>query len=229
MNIFDKCDLFYKLARRPDDIEILKSNIGNWIHFSDSERFGISYHKGIHGNNPRGLYGFPLTSNIVNLIEHKKYSDAIEGYQYNKYIYIFGVNGNILNIDTASKDDLFERIQGFILSYYKGKVDAKELAYLRMLTLESFKNWQNKVSLMSALAKFYEEIKYLKGVNDKHSFMNIIWRGIGVDAIYTSKEAFEDDIKSQIVVLTPSSINLIDKIDNPMISKVNPNLEESIT
>ena len=54
---------------------------------------------------------------------------------------------------------------------------------------------------------------------NEHSGINILLRGIGLDALETRNYGFGDDIASEIAVLNPSSINLIAKINNPMMSK----------
>ena len=40
--------------RKVIEIQKLKDNVGKYIHFSDSDRAGISFNKDIHPGNPRG-------------------------------------------------------------------------------------------------------------------------------------------------------------------------------
>ena len=67
-------------------------------HFSNSDRLGINYGGGLHPGNPKGIYGFPLTADKYGKIE-KNEPDTFYDYGYSKYVYIFGVNGTVLNMD----------------------------------------------------------------------------------------------------------------------------------
>ena len=91
-SLFKISEFFLKEARRSDDIEILRQNIGNYIHFTDSERFGINFKKKIlgFGANPKGIYGYPLTESKFNKFifgqKIREWSSWINA----KYIYFFG-------------------------------------------------------------------------------------------------------------------------------------------
>lgn len=207
------CD-FEKIARKKDALEILKNNIGNYIHFSNSDRFGISFHKNIHPGNPRGIYGFKLTpQKYQSLITKKDLSYNFEYFEHSKYIYIFDVKGNILNLDELNIEDMFNKIKEFINIRNPTEINNYNFTFgkpkqeTRFIQNDSiiFLRWLNQVS--KSLFK------------NEHSGLNILLRGIGYDAIETNDFGFGDSLKSEIAVLNPSTINLIDKIENPLLSR----------
>lgn len=199
-SLFKSCDLFYKIAKTNEAIAILKSNIGNYIHFSNSERFGISYHKNIHPGNPRALYGFPLTrTNYENISNNK---NSFYDYMYSKYIYVFSVNGNILDIDNINSKDLLEKVKNLIKKYPNLNYDISKFKTINGIEFIRLINYLSKMLF-----------------KNEHSGMNILLRELGYDAIETKKYGFGDDLESEIAVVNPASINLIAKLDNPMLSK----------
>lgn len=202
-----KCHIFYKAARKIEDLAILQANIGKYIHFSNSDRLGINYGGALHPGNPKAVYGFPFTAAKYEKIVQNK-PDAFYDYGYNKYIYIFDVTGNILDMDNLNLPELASKVRSFILSNYpKGSYHtlygptpgpysvpgAEFLSWLNRIAEDSFKN--------SAVG------------------VNVLLRGIGYDAMLTMKYGFGDDIASEIAVLNPSCINLVAKIKNPMLTK----------
>lgn len=204
-----------KFARIKDDLEILKNNVGNYIHFSDSERFGISFHKNIQPGNPRGLYGFKLTKDMVDSFFDKKFHGLMHGYYEKKYIYIFKPSGNILNLDKLNQEDLFKQIKQFVINKYKSlSVDNDSAKFV--LDNIKYYNFKDFGSIWAVFRKLYEELKWLGFAKNEHSFVNIILRGVGYSAIETNNYGFEDGIESQICVLTPEHINLIHQINNPL-------------
>lgn len=214
-NIIFKCNIFYKNARKSDDIEILKSNINNYVHFSDSERFGISFHKDIHPGNPRGLYGIKLSKEMIDGFVSGIETSEMDQYANRKYIYIFNVNGNILDIDNVNQEEIFIKIRNFLATYYKNKISKWQYDTIRFSDF-SAGNPYNKKTIWGPLAYFYQILKYENAVKNEHSFVNIVLRGIGFDGIETNNYKFEDGIKSQICILNPTSINLLNKINNPL-------------
>jgi hypothetical protein len=209
-----KCANFYSLARKSEDLSILKANIGNYIHFSNSERFGISYHKDIHPGNPRGVYGFPLTATIYQRIVENK-PEIIErifyDYGYSKYIYIFSVKGNILDIDNVNLEELTNKVRNFVRTTYSKS--GKDLSGL-LSSPSSRLNLSDGSQFLRWIDQISKDI-----FKNEHSGVNIILRGIGYDAIETKNYGFDDDLHSEIAVLNPTAINLIAKITNPILTK----------
>jgi hypothetical protein len=211
-DLFHRCELFYKLARKADDLAILKNNIGNYIHFSNSSRLGIHYSGGLHPGNPRAVYGFPLTPTSFKFVEggrEKFYEDSVAPAETDirawgtesKYIYIFNVNGNILNMDKLNLQELQLKIKTFVRANYpKGSYHT---SYGR--TGPTFLYWVGNIAR--------------DNFKNEHSGINILLRGIGYDAIETRRGGFGDDITSEIAVLNPSAINLIAIVNNPILSK----------
>lgn len=204
--LLDACNNFYKIARKQENLIILKANIGNYIHFSNSDRFGISYHKDVHPGNPRAIYGFPLTE--------QKYQKIVKGtvgafyeYEYSKYIYIFSVNGNVLNIDSANAKELSDRLKEIVQAKYS-KLLRSNYAVIYPFDVS---NGTDFFRLVGLLAKDL--------FKNEHSGVNVLLRDLGYDAIETSKYGFGDDIDAEIAVLNPSAANVIAKITNPMMSK----------
>jgi hypothetical protein len=207
-------DNFYKTARAFDNIDILKNNIGNYIHFSDSDRFGISYHKDIHPGNPRGVYGFPLTRDKFNRMEKGAHLGSFEEYSESKYIYIFSVNGNILNLENFSIENTIEDIKKFILSRYKNKIDDMYTYYIKHNLLTSFYIGNKNGGIFTFIHEIFNVLRNNGIVSNEHSTFNIILRAIGYDAIETNNYGFGDGIATQIAVVNPLAVNLIAKINN---------------
>jgi hypothetical protein len=212
-DLFDRCNQFYKAARKVDDIAILQANIGKYIHFSSSDRFGISYHKNIHPGNPRGVYGFPLTFGRLAAIANNKV-DAFDDYGWNKYIYIFEVGGNILNMDTIDLKEISSKVREFARSKYPSianwhvRYTPEQMPYQK--DGHMFMQWINQV---------FDDYKQAGVFKNEHSAANILIRGAGYDAMETKSYGFGDDIGSEICVLNPSVITLVAKVNNPMLNK----------
>lgn len=120
--LLHRCDAFYKIARKSEGLAVLKANIGNYVHFSSSDRLGINYGGDLHPGNPKAVYGFPLTAGKYQKIEESK-PDAFYDYGYNKYIYIFGVTGNILDMDNLNLPELAIKMREFVKTNYpKGDI-----------------------------------------------------------------------------------------------------------
>lgn len=205
--LLDKCDTFYKVARKQEDLAILTSNIGNYVHFSNSDRFGISYHKNIHPGNPRGIYGFTLTPSKLEAIVENNH-EAFYDYGTSKYIYIFSVTGNILDMDNINLEEAASKMKQFVRAKYpKGSYHATYVPTPGPYTRSGaeFLSWVNRIS--SDIFK------------NEHSGVNVLLRGMGYDAVETKNYGFGDDIASQIVVINPQVANLIAKVNNPMLSK----------
>jgi len=206
INLFEKLSQ-YKVARKVDDLAMLQANIGNYIHFSNSDRFGISYHKDIHPGNPRGVYGFPFTNEKYERIKTNKPS-SFDDYGHSKYIYIFSVNGNILNMDNININDLSNKLREIVTRKYKKTsyniIDNPTIKPYSVPGAE-FLYWIGRIA---------REL-----FKNEHSGVNVLLRDLGYDAIETRKYGFGDNIASEIAVLNPSSVNLIAKINNPMMNK----------
>ena len=110
--LLHRCDVFYKVARKAEDLAVLKANIGKYVHFSNSDRLGINYGGGLHPGNPKAVYGFPLTAGKYQRIEENK-PDTFYDYGYHKYIYIFDVTGNILDMDNPNLPELVAKMRKF--------------------------------------------------------------------------------------------------------------------
>lgn len=222
MNLLNKIVFFEKLARKNDDINVLKTNVNNYIHFSDSDRIGISFHKNIHPGNPRGIYGIKLTPSLLDsIILNKKTPDIIDCQEYihKKYIYIFSISGNILNLDSMDSKDILSRVKKFVRIHYKNKM--KDIYY------DVLRTWYYDTDdFFKEIYKLYDFIKSSGSVSNEHSFMNIIWRGIGYDALTTENGGLKDGIVNQCVVLSPSAINILHKINNPIdFNKINNSID----
>jgi len=216
--LINKCNLFYKVARKQDNLEILKSNIGNYIHFSNSDRFGISYHHNIHPGNPRGVYGFPLTPELFNLIT--KNNAHMEDYGYSKYIYIFNTTGNVLNLDNFDLKEVAKKIRDFFVSQYGDKVSDLTIKMLDLHIRQIGTGIIGGVKpLHDIISSVINSLTLSNVMVNEHSAFNVIIRGAGFDAMETRKGGFLDNIREEIVILNPATINLITKIDNPMLSK----------
>jgi hypothetical protein len=220
MDLLDKVDLFFKMSSTFDDLDKLRENVGNYIHFSDSDRFGISYHKDIHPGNPRGVYGIKLTPKLVSSFISGMPVDEMYDYSGKKYVYIFSVSGNILNIDSAKHEELFNAVRRFLVTYYSGKVSDFELETIKYSSFAEMNPYAKRNGepgdILPCLRKFYDILRSGGAIKNQHSFYNIVWRGIGVDALETSNNGFHDGIKSQIAVVSPSAAALLHKINNPL-------------
>lgn len=216
LNCLDTLQSLSKIARKSDDLEILKNNIGNYIHFSDSDRFGISYHKNIHPGNPRGVYGFPLTSNYFQDILNNR--NSFYEFGYGKYIYIFSVNGNILNLDNINLDEMYVKIKSFLEQNYPVSVGNWIKFWQQTLNPKSLqtKYKSAEATFLEWLYNIFTDYRRQGLLKNEHSAMNIFLRGAGYDAMETKDYGFGDHIRSEIVVLNPSSVNLIAKITNPL-------------
>lgn len=205
--LFSRCNVFYKIARKEEDLATLKANIGKYIHFSNSDRLGINYSGSLHPGNPKAVYGFPLTPiKYQKIVENKP--DSFYDYGYHKYIYIFDVTGNVLDMDNINLPELSTKIKKFVNDNYpKGNWHAGHVPtpgpYAR--TGVEFLNWIGRIS---------KEV-----FKNEHSGVNVLMRGIGYDAMLTNNYGFGDDIPSEIAILTPSSVNTIAKVNNPMLTK----------
>lgn len=204
---FNKKTASIKVARRADDLNVLKQNVDNYIHFSNSDRFGISYHKNIHPGNPRGVYGFPLDAKKYQLIAENK-SDIFYDYGYSKYIYIFNVSGNILDMDNINLAELANKVRQFV------RTKAPKTSYYAITIPEPIPYRKDGTAFLQWIGQVANDI-----YKNEHSGINILLRGIGYDALETRYYGFGDDIASEIAVINPSAINLIAKINNPMLSK----------
>jgi hypothetical protein len=204
--LLDACNTFYKVARKQEDLSILKANIGNYIHFSNSDRFGISYHKDVHPGNPRAIYGFPLTDKKYQKIVNNVIDDFYE-YGYSKYIYVFSVSGNILNIDSVNAQELSDNLKEILQSKYSKSLRSK----YNIIYPFDVSNGTQFLRLVGRVAKDL--------FKNEHSGINVLLRDLGYDAIETSKYGFGDDIESEIAVLNPLAVNVIAKINNPMLNK----------
>jgi hypothetical protein len=205
--LLQRCDLFYKTARKAEDLAVLKSNVGNYIHFSDSDRLGIHYSKDVHPGNPKAIYGFPLTPQKCAMIERDE-GEAFENYGYRKYIYIFSVTGNILNMDNPNLTELSAKIKDFVRANYpKASYHTLYVPTPGPYTSSGaeFLSWLNRIAGDS--------------FKDKAVGVNVLLRGIGYDAMETNNYGFGDDIAREIAVLNPSSVVLIAKLNNPMRTK----------
>lgn len=207
--LLHKCDVFYKTARKAEDLAILKANIGNYVHFSSSDRLGINYGGSLHPGNPKAVYGFPLTAGKYKMIEENK-PEAFYDYGYNKYIYIFNVNGNILDMDNLNLPELAAKMRQFVKANYGSRGGGYHTTYV-----------PTPGPYTRAGAEFLSWVGRIAEDNFKnvHSGVNILLRGIGYDALETRNYGFGDDIASEIAVLDPSAVNLIAKVNNPMMSK----------
>lgn len=204
--LLDACNNFYKIARKQENLSVLKANIGNYIHFSNSDRFGISYHKDVHPGNPRAIYGFPLTDKKYQKII-KDGVDSFYEYGYSKYIYVFSVNGNILNLDSINAKELSNNFKTLLQSKYSKSLRSN----YNIIYSFDISNGTEFLRLIGQVAKDL--------FKNEHSGINILLRDLGYDAIETSKYGFGDDIESEIAVLNPSAVNVIAKINNPMLNK----------
>lgn len=219
-SLINKCETFHKLARKQDDLAVLKANIGNYIHFSDSERFGISYNKVYNIENPRGVYGFPLTPEHYQSITENKPHSNIEDYAISKYIYIFNTSGTILNLDDFDIKEVGAKIYNFFLSQYSGRVDKSRLKILHDYVDKLINSGTyGLTNLHNIIHGILQTMKKAEILFNTHSGFNVIMRGAGYDAMETRYYGFRDQIKQEICVLDPSKVNLIAKINNPMITK----------
>lgn len=216
MRLFQDCSNFYKLARKQEDLAILQANIGNYIHFSNSERFGISFNRNVHWGNPRALYGFPFTTQdylIITKLINKEIAESehFHGYDNFKYIYIFTVNGNILDMDNINLPNLAKKIKNFTTLHYPAsyQVNFDPSANTHHDGAE-FLRWLNRI---------VNDYLNMGIFQNEHSALNILLRGIGYDAMKTNNFGFGDDIRAEIAVLHPNSVNLLAKIMNPILSK----------
>lgn len=205
------CFAFSKEARKHEDLAVLEANIGNYIHFSSSERLGISYGKNIHPGNPKAVYGFPLTTGRLNAIKQNKI-DAFEGFGYSKYIYIFSCTGKILDIDNIDLEEITKRIREFATSKYGSN-------YHLMYSPRPRPYTPNGGIFLEWLKQIFTEYQEKGIFKNEHNAANILLRGIGYDALETKKFGFGDDMSSQIAIMNPNAVNLIAKINNPMMSK----------
>jgi hypothetical protein len=210
-DLIHRCELFCKFARKADDLAILKNNIGNYIHFSNSSRLGIHYSGDLHPGNPRAVYGFPLTSvSFQSMLGHSQYKfeDFYEFGSGSKYIYIFSVNGNILNMDNLNIPELHLKMKTFVKANYpKGQYHTRYIPEPAPYSKSGpeFLHWVGRIA---------KDI-----FKNEHSGVNILLRGIGYDAIETRRGGFGDDLTAEIAVLNPSAVNLIAIVNNPILSK----------
>ena len=215
-NLMKNIIVYANLIRVQKDLDILKQNIGNYIHFSDSERFGISYHKNVAPGNPRGLYGFPLTNEKLNAIINKSNLGSWEQFAYGKHIYIFSVNGNILNLEDYNFDQIAKNILSLLKSKYN--FSDQEIYWAKYMDLSTA---IEKRSFFDLIWRLFEILRNKKLVSNEHSYLNTILRLLGFDAIETNANGFNDDMVAEICVVNPLSINLITKIDNPVLKLKN--------
>ena len=201
-----RCNSFVKLARKVDDLATLKANIGKYVHFSNSDRLGINYGGQLHPGNPKAVYGFPLTAAKYEAIV-KNVPEAFSDYGYNKYIYIFDVSGNILNMDSIDLQNESYKIQQFVQQHYRSSYHASYIPTPIPYTSDS-------VEFLRWIGRIAKDL--FKNV---HSGVNVLLRGIGYDAIETKSGGFGDDINTEIAVLNPSAVNLVAKVNNPMLTK----------
>jgi hypothetical protein len=213
--LLNEIDQFCKLARREEDLVTLQANIGNYIHFSNSDRFGISYHKDIHPGNPRAIYGFPLTSSGFKALVEKNFDfPMFQDYGSLRYIYIFNVSGQILDMDNIDLKEMSSKVRDFAKHKFLGKGNY-HLSYDP--TSEPYRN--SGTSFMQWLHRIVEDYKHNGILSNEHSAMNILLRGTGYDAIKTNNYGFGDDIKTEVAVVNPSTASLIAKVNNPMLTK----------
>ncbi len=204
-------NLFYKLATKTTDhsLEVLKANIGKYVHFSDSERLGINFTRSPGpGINPAGIYGFPLTTKLYQQLSGQ--GSPPEFYGYLSYIYLFEPTGNILNLDTANSKELHKMIMNFLAT----KLDQENLKTINIM----FRPYGQE-SFWKYLSLLIERLIAIGSFKNKHVASNVILRNIGYDGIITRQEAMHDDIPSQIVILEPSKMTVIDKLLNPITEK----------
>jgi hypothetical protein len=211
-SLFQHCNQFCKLARKEDALSVLKANIGKYIHFSNSERFGIHYSKGVHPGNPRAVYGFPLTPLKYQALTKDNF-EAFYEFGFAKYIYVFDVSGKILDMDNPDLNTLAKQIAALARSKYGPNY------HLSYTPQPQSYNKAAGPTLLEWLNDIIEDYRRAGIFKDVHSAINILLRHAGYDAMETRHYGFGDDIGSEIAVLNPPSINLIAKLDNPMLSK----------
>jgi hypothetical protein len=195
-----------KLSRKKDDLAMLKANIGNYIHFSNSDRLGIHYSGELYPGNPKAVYGFPLTAGKYALIENNK-PRLFDPFGDEKYIYVFSVSGNILNMDAPNLEEIAHKVRDFVRGR-KGK------SYHILYVPQPLPYASPGATLLEWLNQVAEEI-----FKDRSGGVNVLLRGIGYDAMETHRNGFGDGISSEIAVLNPSAVNLIAKLNNPLRTK----------
>lgn len=191
--------------RKAIELQKINDNIGKYIHFSDSDRAGISFNKNVHPGNPRGFYGFPLTKDKATALASGN-REAFDHYGHRKYIYIFDVSGNILDLENFDLEVEFKKLSDLVET---SSIKNKDILP------KSIKNLiGNRASykLLSFIASIMHEL----GRKNDNSTMNYLFRKLGYDAILTNKEGMGDYIDEQIIVLTPTSINILHKLENPL-------------
>jgi hypothetical protein len=192
--------------RKVLELQKITESIGKYIHFSDSDRAGISFDRDIHPGNPRGFYGYPLTPSRAKAISSGN-RDAFDEYGHRKYIYVFDVTGNILNLDKFDLEHEFQKL----LNYVKNS----NLKYKDSISWMTSSDDLGRGSSSYKLIRFVQQIARMMGTNE-HSALNSLYRKLGYDAIFTRSGGLGDDITEQIVVLSPSSINIVHKLENPL-------------
>lgn len=191
--------------RKAIEIQKLTESVGKYIHFSDSDRSGISFNKDVHPGNPRGFYGYPLTPDKAKAISNGN-RDAFDDYGHRKYIYVFDATGNVLNLDKFDLETEFNKL----LNYVENST-LKYKSTLSWMRLEDLQGSRPSYKLLW----FMQQIVRMLGGNE-HSAMNSLYRKLGYDVILTNTGGLGDDIREQVIVLTPSSINILHKLENPL-------------
>ena len=198
-------------SQRAAEIEKLAASVGKYVHFSDSDRAGISYNKDVHPGNPRGFYGYPLTPSKLNSML-KGDRDAFDEYGHRKYIYVFDVKGRVLDLESFDLVEEFKKL-------YDWAKHQPEIMKTMMTWLE-VKDFEQALPTWTLLKFMRDVIGHMTRAHmmkNEASAMNFLFRQVlHYDAVVTTNEGMRDDIRSQIIVLTPTAIKILHKIDNPM-------------
>jgi hypothetical protein len=209
LKLSDEFASFVKMGgekRKVLEIQKILANVGKYIHFSDSDRAGITFNGGIHPGNPRGFYGFPLTAaKVKSIVDGNR--DAFEDYGHKKFAYLFDVSGNILNLDDFNLENEFNKLLGYV----KSNEVLKSRSTLDWTRFEDLKGSKDSYKLLWFISQIARSLG-----GDEHSRLNSLFRMLGYDALKTNKMGLGDDIQEQIVVLVPTSIKILYKLENPM-------------
>ncbi len=194
---------------------MLATTHGVYIHFSNSDRFGISYHHNVHPGNPRALYGFPITqAKLVQVMRLSRLGDYVEDwadYIESDYIYLFTINApdKILDADTVDPEKVGKAMKKYVIDRFGSRISPDDQYAFRYFTtpegMHLFRFVQNVVSFMQRM----------KVGTNAASLFNMLLRGAGYVAIETRKGAFGDGIRAEVAIVDPSVVTLRAKYENP--------------